>query len=54
MERLKNLSFWLLAAGALILVTSLLLEWGVLGIFGGLMLCGLGIIVRAIESGVRR
>jgi len=54
MELLKYLSFWLLVAGAIILVTSLLLDWGVLGIFGGLMLCGVGIIVRAIESGVRR
>ena len=54
MELLKDLSFWLLAAGAIILVTSLLLEWGVLGILMGLGLCGVGIIMRAIESGVRR
>ena len=54
MELLKYLSFWLLAAGAIILVTSFLLEWGVWGIFLGLGICGVGIIMRAIESGVRR
>lgn len=54
MELLKHLSFWLLATGAIILVTSLLLGWGILGVFLGLGICGVGTIMCAIESGVRR